>query len=253
MAEIPTVQNEAVTNLYWTGGWDSTFRLLQLLLQANLPVQTYYLIDRNRPSAPVEIKSIQKISARLFKRYPVTRGLLLPTRFTEISSIKPSERITRAHREILKSKHLGEQYEWLARFCAQNQIFDMELSIVDDGAFHHFISNLSDPISSANAVESEPNKSDLFELFQFYTFPLINLSKLQMQQIAEERGWMELMRLTWFCHNPILGRIPCGKCRPCEIALEEGMGWRIPALVRMAAKTDGNRTPKVKSVAQQKP
>ena len=250
MQESSTAQNNAAKNLYWTGGWDSTFRLLQLLLDENQLVQTYYLIDPNRLSAPIEIKCIQKIRARLFKRFPITQSLLLPTRFTEISSIEPNPLITCAHREILKLKHLGEQYEWLARFCAQNQILDMELSIVDDGAFHHFIPDLSGTSSGTNIAEGEPNKSDLFELFRFYTFPLIKLSKLQMKQIAEKRGWMEFMKLTWFCHNPIFGKIPCGKCRPCEIALEEGMGWRIPAFVRWVAKIDWSPTPKVKSVAQ---
>ena len=31
--------------LLWTGGWDSTFRLLQLLLLYEKKVQPYYIID----------------------------------------------------------------------------------------------------------------------------------------------------------------------------------------------------------------
>lgn len=232
MQESSATQNNAAKNLYWTGGWDSTFRLLQLLLENHCPVQTYYLIDHNQPSSTREIKSMQKSGRGFFYRFPKTQTLLLPTRFTEISAIKPNSRITNAYLEILKSKHLGEQYEWLARFCAEHHIFDRELSIVDDGAFHHFITDLSGNNGGNGACEGEPNKKDLLEIFRFYTFPLMNLSKLQMKKIAEDRAWMGILKLTWFCHNPILGKIPCGKCRPCEIALEEGMGWRIPAAVR---------------------
>lgn len=36
------------------------------------------------------------------------------------------------------------------------------------------------------------------------------------------------MNLSWFCHEPILGR-PCGMCGPCEDAMMLGMQWRVPA------------------------
>src|SRR5688572_33020809 len=34
--------------LLWTGGWDSTFRLLMLLLVERRAVQSYYIVDRLR-------------------------------------------------------------------------------------------------------------------------------------------------------------------------------------------------------------
>ena len=237
--EATIFQGSATTHLFWTGGWDSTFRLLQLLLDEHKVVQTYYLMDSTRASAPKEIETIQKIRERLHRDYPHIQQLLLPTQFHEIAAIQPNPEITAAFREILKKKHLGTQYEFLARFCAERGLMDVELSIVDDGAFHLFIPDLSATNGTTPAAENEPLSSDLQKIFRFFTFPLLHLSKTEMQRIAEQRGWMDLMRLTWFCHNPILGKFPCGQCIPCKIALEEGMGWRIPALIQAKNKLAG--------------
>ena len=48
-------------NLFWTGGWDSTFRLLQLVVEQGRLVQPYYIIDPNRLSLRHEIKAMSDI------------------------------------------------------------------------------------------------------------------------------------------------------------------------------------------------
>ena len=47
----------AKAHLFWTGGWDSTFRLLQLLLEENKIVQTHYVI-RSEQSTGQEIDTM---------------------------------------------------------------------------------------------------------------------------------------------------------------------------------------------------
>ena len=54
--------------ILWTGGWDSTFRLLQLLLELKLEVIPHYVIDDTRESAPTVI-----LPFTVFKR-PSTRA-----------------------------------------------------------------------------------------------------------------------------------------------------------------------------------
>lgn len=58
-------QPGTITHLFWTGGWDSTFHLLQLLLDEYKAVQTYYLLDSTRASCPEEIETILTIKKRL--------------------------------------------------------------------------------------------------------------------------------------------------------------------------------------------
>ena len=47
--------NNQPINLFWTGGMDSTFRLIQLTVVYNKVVQPYYIIDPNRNSILFEI------------------------------------------------------------------------------------------------------------------------------------------------------------------------------------------------------
>ena len=67
-------------NLLWTGGWDSTFRLLSLSLLHQRPVQPYYIITWDRPSTGAEIQTMCDIKRLLFKKHPETKSLLRPTR-----------------------------------------------------------------------------------------------------------------------------------------------------------------------------
>ena len=48
-------------NLLWTSGWDSTFRLLQLVVEQKVSVQPIYIIDTGRASTLTEIKSMDII------------------------------------------------------------------------------------------------------------------------------------------------------------------------------------------------
>src|SRR5688572_22265978 len=59
--------------LLWTGGWDSTFRLLQLLLAQRLPVEPLYLLDDTRASSKVEIATVERLRAAIGERHPHTR------------------------------------------------------------------------------------------------------------------------------------------------------------------------------------
>jgi hypothetical protein len=65
-------------------------------------------------------------------------------------------------------------------------------------------------------------------VFGGFTFPLMAMSKLEESQIATRNGWNDLMAETWFCHRPTRDLRPCGFCNPCQYAIEEGFGARIP-------------------------
>jgi len=221
-------------NLFWTGGWDSTFRLLQLVIDEKRVVQTYYLIDANRKSTINEIATILKIKKKLVIDYPHTIKLLLPTQFHEISSIKPNIDISNSYKDISNRIHLGSQYDWLARFCDERNIHGMELSLIKGGITYNLISSSILVESRKNSHYSDLENDTIYRLFHYFSFPTLNLSKLDIKKISEEKNWMKIMDMTWFCHKPRAGHIPCGKCRPCRIVIEQGMEYRIPIRVRLA-------------------
>src|SRR4249919_454123 len=73
------VATTPATRLFWTGGWDSTYRLLWLLLVEGRHVEPIYLVDETRRSLHVERRTMQHLRERLAEIDPQTRNLLLPT------------------------------------------------------------------------------------------------------------------------------------------------------------------------------
>jgi hypothetical protein len=226
----------AATRLLWTGGWDSTFQLLRLLLQQRRPVVPYYLVDAGRPSTDVELATMERIRQHLAELHPGTRTLLAPTRTFDVAGLAPDPAVEAAFGRLLESSFMGGQYTWLARFCRQQAIDDMQLCIHRDDKAHAviepFVIRVAEPDGSSS-WRMDPNfcttDPDPCLLFGRFSFPLFETSKLEMSRVAEERGWTGLMHMTWFCHRPGRDRQPCGRCNPCLYTIEEGLGWRIPA------------------------
>src|SRR5687768_2173151 len=101
---------ENPVKLLWTGGWDSTFRLLDLLLVKKRAVQPYYIISRSRQSCEMEIKTMEKIRNLIFKKNPETRKMLLPLITKERNSIAISKDITEKYNQLFSITYLGDQY-----------------------------------------------------------------------------------------------------------------------------------------------
>jgi hypothetical protein len=219
-------------NLLWTGGWDSTFRLLQLLLLHRVCVVPHYLEDSTRASTQTELQTMARIGDHLCAAYPHTRDLLQPLSITPVASIAKDPEIEAALREIRKRVFIGSQYAWLPAFCKQNGIEGMELGVhVDDkvqALLRSFDLEFEHP-AGYRSVRVDPRHADSaeFRLFGGFSFPLFHIDKLGMERQAEAEGWGKIMDMTWFCHAPVRGR-PCGICAPCVYTIEEGLARRIP-------------------------
>ena len=227
-------------NLFWTGGWDSTFRMLQLVVEQGRCVQPYYIIDPQRLSLRHEIKAMSDIEQEIYRQYPNTRGLILPTITAEVADIAYDEELEQAYQAYMKIKKSDTQFYWMSRFCKQHDIHDMELCTetkanprpgqvgsyflepVGNGPEHRIADRYRDGIE--------------FELSGRYRYPIYGMTKMDMKVYADKAGWTDIMAMTWFCHYPVKGRYPCGTCLPCELVLREGLGWRIPWHRRVYAK-----------------
>lgn len=238
MASVTPVKKN--TKIFWTGGWDSTFQLLRLLLVDKIQVTPFYLIDEDRKSTGVEIQTMNQIKKYLIAEYPHTRGLLLPTQYFGVSDIVHDTKIDDAFEAIKKERHLGIQYNWLARFCKQQSISDIHLCIHRDDVGHAVIQEFVEIVNkehrSTFRINPDFHTTHEYTLFRYYHFPMFDISKVQMAAISTEKGWNDVMGMTWFCHHPrngINGIRPCGTCNPCVYTIEEGLGWRIPKITRI--------------------
>jgi 7-cyano-7-deazaguanine synthase in queuosine biosynthesis len=219
--------------LLWTGGWDSTFRLLCLLLEHRVPVQPSYLFDERRVSAPIEVATMDRLRARLTASHPHARALFLPTRIERVPPTTPDDDIQRAFDDILRTYRIGDQYAFLARFCRTHGLRDVELSIEwfnrgTNVALGPHVVRVPSTLGGETFRIGNDAPAPYRTLFGMFTFPLFETSKPRMAEVARRRGWNVLLEDTWFCHHPTKHLRPCGFCNPCQYALEQGFGARIP-------------------------
>lgn len=229
---VPCAAIASPVNLLWTGGWDSTFRLLQLLLQRRVEVAPIYLQDGTRASTRTELETMARIGRRLREEHPHTRGLLQPVRIADAADADGDAGIAQALREVRKRVYIGNQYAWLASFCKRNGIHDVELCVHVDDKVQTLLRDCvveTEHPAGYRTQRLDPRREGTaeYELFRYFSFPVFRVDKLGMAQEAEREGWSDYMDMTWFCHSPVGGK-PCGVCGPCVYTIEEGLARRIP-------------------------
>ena len=218
---------KTVVNILWTGGWDSTFRVIQLA-HKDVIIQPYYLKD-NRKSDEHELKAIQSITSdiRALKSAICT---INDIKTMNVIDIEKDTDITNAYQLLLKKQFFGSQYDWLARFA--KQFNSLELTIhQDDKAFsliqaHGSIKKHSDSRGEFYKLDQLSSSPEICKVFGNFDFPILKYSKLDMKKEAEEKGFIDLMNKTWFCYRPINNQ-PCGQCNPCIYTIEEGLVYRF--------------------------
>lgn len=209
----------------WTGGWDSTFRVLQLVLTETRVVQPWYVVEGERRASSAERKAMQSIRDRLRALNAEAAARLRATIEVRLDEIPPDARLFAHYEACLQHGFIGGQYEWLARLCSERRIPSMELAVHRDDKARELLAELID--STRTQLDPRFAGDPRYELFRCFRFPLFDMTKHQMRSAAREAGFEALMNLTWFCHQPRNGE-PCGVCNPCIYTIEEGLGDRIP-------------------------
>lgn len=218
-------------NILWTGGWDSTYRILDLVINKNLEVQPYYVVDNNRKSTPVEINTMEKIRKMIIDIKPEAVNLIKETIFIDKTKVPEKEEIRKNYDQLISKAFLGSQYVFLASCVDYMGLQDLELSIHKDDKAQVFVENDVELIREENdeyyRLSENPSLPEL-KLFSYFTFPLLEMTKLEMAEKAKESGFSHIMEETWFCYNPLKDGKPCGICNPCKYTREEGLGRRVP-------------------------
>lgn len=221
-----------LVNLLWTGGWDSTFRLLYVLLVQKKTVQPYYVISSVRKSSEQEMQTMDKIKTLLFQKFPESKPLLLPTVYKKVGDIKVDDAITQQYKRLAAAQHLGNQYDFLARFADEAGIKNLELSIHKDDHAQKFLQAYVVKEEDSFRLQENPAYEDL-KLFQHFRFPILEYTKLEMEAIAIKYDFLDLMDETVFCHTPLKNGKPCGECNPCRYTIAEGLKRRVPYARRL--------------------
>ena len=165
------------------------------------------------------------IRHRIQTTYPSLAPGFFPVEMIHLDAIPRDDEITGWFHLLASKIHIGTQYEWLARFAKYNAT-ELELSIErflpeDSELFGNLIQPFLKGEGHACRVEG-PFPEPGMELFTWFRFPIIHLTKSEMRIISEKEGFIDIMKLTWFCLDPQRG-LPCGRCRPCNLASASGL------------------------------
>ena len=228
-------------NILWTGGLDSTFRILELS-RLSVIIQPYYVWDQTRSSSKQELKAMKRVIADVTAN-PQTKAELLPIKIIQDTEIAKNATITHAW-EILHEKYaLGSQYDYLARFAFQYGLkLEVGLEASDRGKASTAIRQESE--LEFNSIDiGEGKKVSFYQINELHSTKegvlmfrnlhlpasLWHMSKLDEVEAYKAWGYEDTITKTWFCHRPVFG-LPCGHCNPCKDCLNEGLAFRVPRL-----------------------
>ena len=219
--------------IFWTGGYDSTFRLCQLLLIEKVKVQPIYISDpyldnkktskTRRKNHNQEYDSMDKIKIKLNKDYPETKNLLLPT--IDIDNIKIDNEISETMKQLKKRKYVRRevcQYGGMAQVTKDLDQY-VELCAEIGGYFHKRVHkklkcygkecNYKDClVKDTKALDKE---DQCLKAFNKLVLPLIAYTKKDMYDIALHNGFNHILDMTWSCWYPKNNKA-CGRCIMCR-------------------------------------
>lgn len=218
--------SEKCVKILWTGGWDSTFRVLYSTVVDGTRVEPHYIIDTTRPSSLRELQAIAQVKDALKTSHPRAYHRIGPLQITVITEIPEDSDISQAWKRLRQRSHLGYQYDWLARYAKSKNVTDLELSVHIDDKLYSFLKGYVEqtPMGGYRLKQSVTGDESIFARFEF---PILEYSKMHMRDLARKHGFIELLEKSWFCHEPKNG-MPCGMCNPCAYTVEEGMRYRLP-------------------------
>ena len=226
------VHNEKdVHYLFWTGGYDSTFRLCQLLLVEDKPVRPIYLMCGNvddsddwltmvsRKNVSTEITTMKDIRTELLQNNTHLANKLLPT-FYVVSikkNLETTAKFKRLHKYLKYFSRDINQYERMARFSKEFK-FPIEVGLENCGT------GLDEATkgkrvgqgSSCQLMNNLPLKYQDLEIFRDFRFPICHLTKEEMKTISLNNNFYYLLVMTFSCWYPDKDGNACGKCQMCK-------------------------------------
>ena len=211
-------ENPDIINVFWTGGLDSTFRLVQSLINTQARVQPHYIV-RHEDSTGIEIDAMIQIRRAIINKFPDVRTRFLPTIYTNEDLIPRYKETNEIVEELRKIAKVREQYHILSDYCKAFKVEKIQLSLVKSPGEMMFIENFS----------SSP-------IFKSFEYPNKDLTKRELYEISRENQWDDILLMTSFCRRPIKKVTPCGVCGPCADSTINGMGFRLPFRSRIKAR-----------------
>lgn len=223
-----------IVNILWTGGLDSTYRMVELSRQKCVIQPHYVIVDRK--NIEYELKAVSEIT-NILSNDKRTIAEILPVETFQKSELEEYADIQLAWEFLHEKKNFkSKQYSLLARYARQKKIkLEMAIRFSENGSMVKVVdvSYLTDCPDNSDVMMIDPEKGShewaSFTLFQDFLFPKSLYHKTKHEEIEELKrlGYGKVLKKTWTCFNPVLG-MPCGHCFACKSAMKEGAGEMVP-------------------------
>lgn len=233
--------NEGRTiHIFWTGGLDSTFRVVELS-RDQCTIQPYYIMMEKRLSMHHELKAIETITRVLRKDKRTKARLLDPILIDEYDIPRDTETFD-SWVSMMRGK--SWQYYLLAKYANQYHLeMEMGIQFSPIGSIAKFIDEtllIPHPDSNYDVqiIDKTRASKDTLTVFGNFCFPksLYHKNKSEEIEILRQEGYGNIVKHVWFCFDPLWG-YPCGHCTPCISFEEEGV--RLPYMGKMLYRIRG--------------
>jgi hypothetical protein len=212
--------------LFWTGGYDSTFRLCQLLYESSDPILPIYISDPSmdgdnisRMNRKQEWQAMQNILRDIYVLRPDAVNRIYP--ILEIKQIPISPEVESKMRRLYENgwNHRPRtQYGAMAQVSLNlNREVEVGVENSDHSTMLRMVRNdiVWDEDKSMMRLHWEDLANPDLIIFKKFKYPVIQLTKEDMLYFARLYGFDGILMKTWSCWFPINGR-PCGKCNMCR-------------------------------------
>ena len=222
--------NNKVYNIYWTGGYDSTYRLCEMLLSEGKTVQPIYVslvldndckteescdklwLRRNRKE---EKKAMENIIKLLNNKFPFTKDTLLP--LLEVDQNIQDDKFNYEFDNLFYKDNLWpkkrktHQYLFLSKYAYYHKK-DIDIGVLGIHEKSKFAKFLRD-----NLVKIDNNFciNDKSHPLGYLSFPLYGRTKEILLDQSRSRRFDDILQATWSCWFPKNGK-PCKKCPMCR-------------------------------------
>lgn len=223
-----------VVHIFWTGGLDSTYRMVELS-RRKCVIQPHYVIT-GKKTVEYELRAMAKILLILQNDKRTMAKIQSPLIFSR-NELENYSDIRLAYDFLYEKKNFkSAQYRLLAHYARQKQLkLEIGLQFSENGSVAKVVdqSFLVDCYDNNDVMMIDPVKGQhewaSFTLFKDFLFPKSLFHKTKSEEIEELKklGYNEVLKNVWFCFSPVLG-MPCGHCFPCRSSRKEGAGVLIP-------------------------
>ena len=227
--------DKRIIHIFWTGGLDSTYRVVELSRQKCV-IQPHYIVLTRRKTVKNELKAISEITA-ILNSDKRTKAEIRPVKIFPMGELEEYADILSAWVLLHEKKGFNStQYPLLARYARQEKMkVEMGIQFSENGTVTDVVdvSYLVDCPDCDDVMMIDPVKGAQewasFTIFQDFLFPKSLYHKTKKEEIEELKrlGYDKVLKKVWTCFHPVFG-LPCGHCFACESAMKEGAGMMVP-------------------------